>query len=131
MKKLISILFATIFISCNINQEVDYADFRVSGRVVEKNTNRPIENIQISLKNNTLGIFSKTLTNTNGQFLIKALNGGYVIDSVYVVAQDIDSIQNGYYEKDSIFVFLQKNDSGFEQAPASAENLLFQLNKLN
>lgn len=131
MKKLISILFATIFISCNINQEVDYADFRVSGRVVEKNTNRPIENIQISLKNNALGVFSKTLTNTNGQFLIEALNGGYVIDSVCVVAQDIDSVQNGCYEKDSIFVFLQKNDSGFEQAPASAEDLLFQLNKIN
>jgi putative lipoprotein (rSAM/lipoprotein system) len=130
MKKIFSIiLFVFFFISCEIHNGENYADFRVSGRVLDKATNQSIENIQISLRNKTLGVFAKTLTSKNGEFLIEALNGGYTIDSIFVIAQDIDSFQNGSYEKDSIRVYLHKNDGGFKLEPALAENLLLLLNK--
>lgn len=131
MKKIISIILCfSMFASCDINKEIDYADFRISGRVVESETNKAIANIQVSLRNKNLGSFAKTLTDTNGTFGIKSLDGGYTIDSVLVVAQDIDSALNGYYQSDSILVFLQRDNSGFKQEPASVDNILFQLKRL-
>lgn len=131
MKKIISVILCLwVFASCDINKEMDYADFRVSGRVVESETNKAIANIQISLRNKYLGYFAKTQTDANGTFDIEALNGGHIIDSVFVVAQDIDSMLNGYYKSDSISIFLQRDNSGFEQKPASVDNILFQLKRL-
>ncbi len=128
-KTIINLLIICTLVACGINEEMSNADFRVSGQVVDKATGKAIENIQINLKNRKMGVFSRTLTNAQGAFWIEAGNGGYTIDSVNVVAIDIDSTENGFYESDSTWVFLQSSGSGFSHEPAAADGIFFSLNK--
>ncbi len=128
-KAIINLLILCALVSCGINDEMSNADFRVSGQVVDKATGKAIENIQINLKNRKMGIFARTLTNAQGAFWIEAGNGGFTIDSVNVVAIDVDSTVNGFYESDSTWVFLQSSGGGLSHEPAAADGIWFSLNK--
>ena len=102
--------------SCENNMMCMYgspsAEFQVSGRVIDAQSGKAIKSIKITLKNTDNYIydypenyqFPSDTTSTNGAFFIGDGGPGFGEKEYWLVAEDIDSTENGVYKTDSILL---------------------------
>lgn len=118
--------FCMLLSGCVFDDEVNYADFRVSGSVYDASTRQPLAGKDVTLKSRLLGSFAATSTDAQGAFKIEAMSGGFVIDTVMVVVSDAQ----GYYLPDSLQVVLTPAaNNGLDQMPATASVMFFMRKK--
>ena len=87
-----------------------YAKYTLKGDIKSSQTEQPIENIQVQINNN-----NETLSDTDGNFSI-SFNGYVYGDSISVSFIDIDSNENGEYEKLDTFVIFNDPPTGGDDA---------------
>ena len=85
---------------------VPLADYQISGRV-ENAQKQGIKGIKVSLKEPNYDIFegnphATDTTTTDGAFYIKCTN--FPGNEFWLIAEDIDSTENGSYRRDSVLI---------------------------
>ena len=85
---------------------VPSADYQISGRV-ENVQKQGIQGIKVSLKEPNYGIFegnphATDTTTTDGAFYIKCTD--FPENEFWLIAEDIDSTENGSYKRDSVLI---------------------------
>ena len=110
---ILSLFGMTIFASCEygcppIQAEygVPSADYQISGRV-ENAQKQGIKGIKVSLKEPNYGIFegnphATDTTTTDGAFEINCRE--FPEREIWLIAEDIDSTENGSYRRDSVLI---------------------------
>ena len=77
---------------------VPYSTYQVMGRV-ENTQGNPIKNIEVEVMESG----ETTLTGTEGLFILKGRNR-FRPNTIHIIANDVDSIENGHYENDTIII---------------------------
>ena len=112
---LIGIILSAIGISsCEFRCEYGSpsAEFQVSGRVINAQSGMAIKNIKVTLKSTNNynydypenHLFPSDTTSTNGAFFIGDGGPGFGKKEYCLIAEDIDSTENGVYKTDSILL---------------------------
>lgn len=78
---------------------VPYSTYQVMGRV-ENTQGKPIKNIEVEVMESG----ATMLTGTEGLFILKGKSHRLKNDTIHIIAHDVDSIENGHYENDTIIV---------------------------
>ena len=91
---------------------VPSADYQISGRV-ENAQKQGIKGIKVSLKEPNYGIFegnpfATDTTTTDGAFEINCSE--FPEREIWLIAEDIDSTENGSYRRDSVLITPEFND---------------------
>ena len=133
---LIGIILSAIGISsCEFRCEYGSpsAEFQVSGRVIDAQSGKAIKNIKITLKSTDNYIydypenyqFPSDTTSTNGAFFIREGGPGFGEKEYWLVAEDIDSTENGVYKTDSILLSPE-----YQNAPNSDWHYIANMNDM-
>ena len=85
---------------------VPQAEYQISGRV-ENTQKQGIQGINVSLKEPNYNIFegnphAADTTTTDGAFYIKCTE--FPENKIWLIAEDIDSTENGSYQRDSVLI---------------------------
>ena len=118
---LIGIILSAIGISsCEFRCEYGSpsAEFQVSGRVINAQSGMAIKNIKVTLKSTNdynydhpeTHLFPSDTTSTTGAFFIGDGGPGFGEKEYCLIAEDIDSTENGSYRRDSVLITPEFND---------------------